>query len=265
MTDIKLNWQYIDAGACAGEYHTMYKGYRIRAVVDENPIDPFKDYNGHWPLWAVTGVRNYGSKLLRPSRDELLDMISSDQIVHDQRAFAKILGWETIPELMEAYVCEEPVVYCRDPEVLRDAFVQAMDDKWYANDSDLLTGMSEMLTLAGVPNLRTLSQGYSQGDWAELLVIGTPECVRRFGLDTTGWDAARWEKELCLTADLYSAWAWGDVYGYIVEKRADFLEPDDDPDDFEDSWEEIDACWGYYGEDFAESGLEGAAMEVVNG
>lgn len=260
MADTKLNWQYIDAGACADEHHAMYKGYRIRAVVDEGPIDPFKDDDGHWPLWAFSG-RNSQARFA-VDVEMLFDLFSPEQLVHDQRAIADALGWASIPELMEAYMTEEPVVYCRDPDVLRDAFEQALDD---CSDRDKLDSAVELLALAGVPCFRTTSHGYSQGDWAELLVIGTPDCVRKFGLDTTGWDAARWEKELRLTADLYSAWAWGDVYGYIVEKRADFLEPDDDPDDFEDSWEEIDACWGYYGSDFAESGLEGAAMEVVNG
>lgn len=260
MADTKLNWQYIDAGACAGEHHAMYKGYRIRAVVDEDPIDPFKDHDGHWPLWAFSG-RNHQARFA-VDVEMLFDLFSPEQLVHDQRAIADALGWASIPELMEAYMTEEPVVYCRDPDVLRDAFEQTLDD---CSVRDILDRAVELLALVGVPYHHTTSHGYSQGDWAELLVIGTPDCVRKFGLDTTGWDAARWEKELRLTADLYSAWAWGDVYGYIVEKRADFLEPDDDPDDFEDSWEEIDACWGYYGRDFAESGLEGAAMEVVNG
>ena len=68
------------------------------------------------------------------------------------------------------------------------------------------------------------------------------------------------------TAELYRAWAFGDVYGCVVEKRADFLEPGDDPDDFEDAWEEIPdgSCWGFYGSDFGASGLEEAAIDTAD-
>lgn len=44
-------------------------------------------------------------------------------------------------------------------------------------------------------------------------------------------------------------WAWGDVKGFVLEKKVSFTKVYDDndredEDDFE--WEEVDSCWGYF-------------------
>ena len=51
-------------------------------------------------------------------------------------------------------------------------------------------------------------------------------------------------------ADLFGAYAFGDVFGFVIE-----AEPDG---------ETLDSCWGYYGSDFDESGLAEAAQELAN-
>lgn len=58
------------------------------------------------------------------------------------------------------------------------------------------------------------------------------------------------------TIDLYGAWAWGDCYGYIIER----VHLDDDGDVDDELTEELESCWGYYGSDHGDSGLEESAL-----
>lgn len=53
--------------------------------------------------------------------------------------------------------------------------------------------------------------------------------------------------------------AWGDVYGYVIERYLNH--PDIENDD--DQWEEVSSSWSYYGNDHAKSGPEEAALESV--
>lgn len=46
--------------------------------------------------------------------------------------------------------------------------------------------------------------------------------------------------------DQYKAWCEGDVQGYIIEKRVTWRR--EDSAETMDTWEQVDSCWGYYGE-----------------
>ncbi|MER7111231.1 hypothetical protein [Streptomyces sp. NPDC000229] len=50
----------------------------------------------------------------------------------------------------------------------------------------------------------------------------------------------------------YEAWATGDVWGFIVEERVGWTR-DDDPDQFMETWEPVDDCFGFYGKPYARS------------
>lgn len=287
----QLDWKPVQ-GTRDLKYLAEYKGLRVWAVQDCSPGNPFTDNDAEWPIAVVSGrnsttIYEFGAE----HRDSYLGAqripLSDEQLVHDQRAVAKIFGYDSIERLMEDCGCDDPVIYCTDGKVLGDCFDSILLD---LGASAQLDAWEQMFRLAGVPAYRTTVCGYSQGDWAEVLVVATPEAMEKFGvnfeeyrakakahpgikqvmaeqqnLDAWIFDKAS-ELMLAHTADLYGHWAFGDTYGYVVEKRADFLEPDDDPDDFEDAWEEIPdgSCWGYFGPDFDASGLEEAAMDAAD-
>lgn len=278
----KLNWTYDDA---SGEYHAEPReGYRIRAVRDENARNPFTDGDCNWPIvvrsdaWRGSEfvtydrgseARGFGFQPFRAFNDALL--------LHWQQRIARDFN-STIRDLIECYGLTEDALpegklACRDAETLRDVFEGAWAD-WSDSDKfDLAVKLYAMCDIVAVSKTVT---GHSQGDWAEVLVIATPEALERFGRV----DTPVTEEELEAAADLYGAWAWGDVYGYIVEKLVDMACPDDgnllasdgvcgfcgnQPDDHEPEWEEVEdvSCWGFYGTDFDESGLEESALECV--
>jgi hypothetical protein len=55
----------------------------------------------------------------------------------------------------------------------------------------------------------------------------------------------------------WRAYVEGDVWGYVVERKVDLSMTDCD---VIESWEEVDSCWGFYGEEWAEQ----AAVEALD-
>lgn len=246
----KLNWEYHDA---SGEYRTDYKDLRLRAVLDSDASNPFEDSDGNWPI-SVRSPDNFRSNAFKDyektggaSIRNVLDRFTDVHLVHWQVHIAKIFDTE-ISALLERHD-ERPVKYCRNGAMLRTAFESEMDA---VETSDLFDTLVKLYGLLDIPAMAMQSNGYSQGHWCEVLVVATPEAVEQFGCKQVT------PEDLQSTIDLYGAWAWGDVYGFIVER----VERDEDGDEIEAV--ELDSCWGFYGTDFDESGMEEAAMSSAD-
>lgn len=86
-------------------------------------------------------------------------------------------------------------------------------------------------------------------------MAATPEYIK-----AVGWsDDYDPTESLIGSFETYSAWCWGDVYGYIIQKPT---EPDEDGDfEYEDTDE---SCWGFYGTDHKESGLLEATQSIID-
>lgn len=238
----KLNWEYHD-----GEYRAEYKNLVIRAVRDECPTNPFEEWDGHWPMLS------YYDRTLNDTVEGLGDVLgrfTDAQIIHDQKAIDAILGAGPFHD----GETDELVKWVRDPVWLREAFDEALG---YTEGSKRLDALAELLDLLGVPYLNTSSHGYCQGDYTELLIVATPEAVKEHRPDATPDEL---KSDMEGQAKLYGAWAWGDVYGYAIHRAH---EPDEDGDTF-DPLEILDSCWGFYGSEFDESGLEDAAIEAAD-
>ena len=93
------------------------------------------------------------------------------------------------------------------------------------------------------------SRGYSQGDYVEGIAFVTKARYdKRCGRTDKPWKEAAQE---CIDkeVDCIGKWMWGDVYGYVLEKKVRFKkvyesEEKEDEDDYE--WEHVFNCWGYY-------------------
>ena len=86
------------------------------------------------------------------------------------------------------------------------------------------------------------SSGYSQGDY----VSGYAYCDKKRFSKYCDTNTKNWRKR---ALDLFEGevkdiglWMWGDVKGYVLEKKRPY-------DDGTYEWEEIDSCWGEYYED----------------
>jgi hypothetical protein len=280
----RLSWVYDQQLGCEVAFHN---GYRIKAEHDPHPDNPFETWDCNWPILVQSaGGAGYRYDLTRyemgtnPPLDQPLMRFSDDMLVHDQHALAKIVGY-TVPNLIATYGSIEPSKYCRDPDELRECLEHALDD---CSPTHQFAKLVEIYDILGIPALTAETRGYCQGDWARMLAVAVPEAQVKFGrtIEDVREEAkqrlaagdvlhdvtenvvdeqakAIWRKSLQAAVDLYGAWAWGDCYGYVIEQPT--LVEDGETAE----WEEIEAgsCWGYYGSDHAESGLEEAALSAV--
>lgn len=282
----KLNWDYHQR---SGEYRAEHKGLVIRAVRVDDARNPFTDGDMNWPIVVRSSDRfrhdftAYVDGVESKGHLNALSYLSDAQLVHDQRAIAKVYGFDSIPAIIECYYAGTDYndeKYCRDADILRDAFNSADDD---LSERSRLEAECELFKLAGIRAYLDTTSGYCQGDEAEVLVVALPANVEKFGDSTEhyrqeakadpairdvmlrnpagvdAWiEAQITERMLKSTVDLYGAWEWGDVYGYVVAREVEL-------DDDEIELEELESCWGYYGSEFDESGLEEAAIEAAEG
>lgn len=93
-------------------------------------------------------------------------------------------------------------------------------------DFDLI---AELYEFAGIPARSLSAHGYSQGDYVELLFVATPDFFKVTGCKPESFDM---ETEARQARDLYESWAFGDVYGYVIE---------------DSDGQTLDSCCGFYG------------------
>lgn len=281
MTE-KLSWLWDSRG---DNQYAEYKGLRIRAIQDTDAQNPFEDMDGNWPISVRLPDRHgrefadYDSKVPGHSVRNPVARFSVPQIVHWQVHIAKLFG-STVKEVLdEHFNNEDNTNYCLDGDMLHDAFVAELDQ---VRSSDLFDIIVELYKLLDIPAYATQVTGHCQGDWAEVLVVATPEAQKAFGCPAEGAERTpeEWAKDLEATAQLYADWAFGNAFGYVIEApveapaacvQCDCTDNDGSdicPDcggdivDVGPEWEEIDdgSCWGFFGSDHGKSGLEEAAI-----
>lgn len=91
--------------------------------------------------------------------------------------------------------------------------------------------------------------GYSQGD----LVTGVAYMSKERYDKMVGDTGKPWKEHADYLIDLevkeIGMWMWGDVKGYVLEKKVPFTKvyDDDNRQDEEDvEWEEVGSCWGFF-------------------
>jgi len=91
------------------------------------------------------------------------------------------------------------------------------------------------------------SRGHCQGDYAEVIIIITNEWLKAYsGADISKDDHGQYTEEVVNNTVMhFDAWAWGDVYGYIIEEIED-------------------NSYGYYGSNHENSDLIPSAKESID-
>ncbi len=140
----------------------------------------------------------------------------------------------------------------QDYSAFRQAFAEALEEQvgrkpeGWRDAKQWFETAESLLTEAGIPCLYQESRGHCRGDVTSCLVILTDEWFAKTGCNRAN------AKEICQrTVDLYSAWAWGDVYGVSEITDPDGNEIEDAP------------CWGFYGSDHETSGLLAHARSII--
>lgn len=93
------------------------------------------------------------------------------------------------------------------------------------------------------------TSGYSQGDYVGGIAFCTKERYAKIvNTDTTDWKT-KIDALIDGEAEDIGMWMWGDVKGYVLEKKVTFTKQfhEEDREDEEDfDWEEIHSCWGFF-------------------
>lgn len=95
------------------------------------------------------------------------------------------------------------------------------------------------------------SSGYSQGDYIRGIAYTTKERFDKYcGFNSQKYNT--WQEQALAIIDAeveeIGMWAWGDVKGFVLEKKVSFTKVYDDGRNDENAfeWEDVDSCWGYY-------------------
>lgn len=232
--------------------------YRVRMIQDSGAENPWESWDGNIPLFVSydRSTSEYGADL------DPFDHVSDAMLRRHMRAITAAIGGTVTDYFgvtsvsMADYIAQDARDNQRNwggslTEYKRDALREAFAG---LSTSDQMEAAAEIYNLTGIPACCTSSSGYSQSCYAELLLVATPDWCNAMGIQVKRHD---WKRDFERAAALYGAWAWGDVYGYVAERATSW---DDDGDG--DAWDEIDSCWGFYG-DADESGLAESAGAAI--
>ena len=202
------------------------KKLTFEIVHDSSPSNPFEDHDGNAPLMYNSG-RHAGRTDY--SNGEILEAIqqaaTDGRIIRHGEKILDILGSSF--EYYEDDTKEDKIDHIRDE--INSATVEEL---------------GELCELFKLPYKQYTSTGYSQGDWADVLILLTPEFYER-----TGAPKKHDQKNLEGAANLFDSWAWGDVYGFRIYKETTCECCN------ETKKEEIDSCWSFFGHDFENNGM----------
>ena len=200
------------------EVHREEKdGYTIRIVQDEDAPCPWKDWDCE-PSLAVYSDRDiteygqYGDVNTAPA-------LTREQILANKGMLFELLDVSSWFELRDRW-------YSDMTDTVNNRIDEALND---LNNSDRLEALCDLYNAVGIPAVCKSIRGYSQGDYAEVLAVATPEFQKACG-NASDYD---WHKGLEGSIQLFADWCYGNVYGYIVE---------------DSEGEEIASCYGFYGD-----------------
>lgn len=244
--------------------------YRISIYYDMDPECPIKN-------WSLVGkyLFEYGSRYSsqlsgvcdwdelfsnnRHSLEDVLRELASNYV--SQKDIVKYLKdgkvngvsfkynrssrqWEL--KVLSMFCNEWDIEYEIDPAALANYDCRA-DLLEYLENDDLIAIINNCAKDVVVKEWD--SSGYSQGDYMEGIAYVTKENFDKYcGKKDANWIEYAGE---CIDSEVkcIEMWAWGDVKGFVLEKRVDFTkhyadEEREDVQDFEYEW--VDSCWGYY-------------------
>lgn len=217
---------------------------RLKIWRDDYPVNPWKDWDCEPPLLFESGRNSFTDFSDGSIVRFIEDKATRGLVLRHQKALSEIMGVDV--EGMET------------------------DDKvWELQDCIGRCNVEELAKLCDlfkIPNLQYTSRGYSQGDWADVLIVLTDEFFER-----TGANKKHSESILEETQKLFDNWCWGDVYGFTIEKAVEYVrikkeDFESGVNDFEEEleWEQVDSCSGFFGDDFMENGMADYVPEELH-
>jgi len=204
-------------------YTEGYKGLTINIIPDSDCQNPFDDWDCEPPLAVYNDGRISEYAVQYGSVFSDLPSLSAYQIRKHLPAILAMTGCKDRKELVEA-----GSEYSDDStERINYAIHQHIQYEYASNQLDIIC---ELYNMAGIPALCKDVHGCSQGDWAKVLAVATPEFQEACGNGKNYWKDPQTLKG---SIQLFEDWAYCNVYGYEVEDA---------------DGEVVRSCWGFFGD-----------------
>lgn len=212
------------------ETQENYKGFTIKIKHDTYAENPWEAWDCCVPLITISGRHSFEKDYSNGDINRFLEsFLSYNQVKKYQKRIFDLMNLD-IEEFREEHPTDE---YDRTDVIMNDYLPDFL--------SDGFGNMEKFCIEFDIKHLRTTSTGYSQGDWAELFFCWTPEFEEITGRDYKSMNKETFEAQ----EELFTAWAWGDVYSFYIEEIED-------------------SCSGFYGDDHEKSGLLSEAKAGID-
>lgn len=202
-------------------------GCTVSIQYDDSPANPWEAWDSQPPLMAYSDHQStYGdfpdlAALINKKWHKLKSQLHIDgQTLHTAQK-------------IEARDCGITLTEARE-QVIDDLVNQVQHPHSYNDAREQFDILSAIYEAHGITCLNACRRGHSQGDFVRLFIALTPDWLK-----ATGCKKADADKILKSSADLYAAWAFGDVYGYTVTDK---------------NGDDVDSCWGFYGDEGLKDG-----------
>lgn len=230
-------------------------GFRIYAVQDDDARNPFIDMDTNPPILTFSNrsVTGYGKGKWEDYAITAHDFLPLVSCKKCKEIFADLAGDADVKYYVKEYG------NARDglaEYVARDAIDRP---RYWSEAEKYFDLLEELANAAKIPCYNGVVTGYSKGDATRVFVALTPATIKVWG-NSPAWVKEHGAKSAEATADLYAAWAFGDIYGYEI---LEVIPGDEDEDGEEREDDTGESCWGYYGTDHEKSGLLEAARDAV--
>ena len=217
--------------------------YRIDIFNDTDASNPFKDWDGCVPL-MIEGGRDYGTHDYGDVEASILAALNNLDAAQLEALAVTLDGGADMIAAAKDNAEQYPE---RGTDSFRGHLADEIAEGLPSSGNDKLEYLEAIADALGLPCLNTCSSGPCQGDYVDIMAVWPKAWGKENRPKATPEQIA---KELQAAVDLFGAWAWGDVYGYVVTDTV--------TDD------EVGSCWGYYGTDHEKSGLlEAAGSEAA--
>ena len=211
-------------------HEEQYKGHTIKIVDDPTPTDPYGDNDGMYPMIVQSGrndERDYGDL-----EDQILAAVGQMDLAQLRTLADRLDGGDEAKTSAMEYTDD-----IEDDKQREQAMQDRLSDElaYLIRDlrgNDKLEALEAACDVLQWPCLNTCSRGYSQGDYADVLVAWTPTFEKTTGCAKE--DALKdGMEQLETNVKVWAAWAWGGgAYGFQIEGPAGedscygFLEPE---------------------------------------
>lgn len=208
-----------------------YKGYLIKFFQDEFPINPFEEWEQ--PPLMYKGPRHSENDFSDGEIDNYLtSYLTLNQITRNQAKILEFIGMDF--STFNRYYSRE--------EYSREDRAQALREELDNTILYSIESRAKFCELFNIPYYFGTAIGYSQGEWANVLTILTPDYISLSGIKPKYF-----KDNLECNFKLFQSWMFGDTFGYTIN----------DPEG-----REIESIWSYFGEIEDSGAIESAKAEI---